>query len=218
MNFTFKRNLEDVLEVSGIWFDTIKMATSIDSEAWFNQRRGPLNPHPVLEFWHEQTTSPSFYPTGERSIDVYPEVLTAGFGTKVNQAGEQAAYQQDNFSAYIIQLMKSSQHFLGDYTSLREYISLYKQGKYGNWDAWASVARVMTWGHSFFTTTKGYMGLGSQAMKPGDVVSILAGGEVPFILRRAGEFFQLVGECYVYGIMNGEAVHKVHERETFQIR
>lgn len=47
----------------------------------------------------------------------------------------------------------------------------------------------MTWGHSFFTTTKWYMGLGSQAMRAGDVVSVLAGGEVPFILRRAGDFF-----------------------------
>ena len=65
---------------------------------------------------------------------------------------------------------------------------------------------------------KGYMGLGSQAIKADDMVVILAGGEVPFILRRDGEFFQLVGECYVCGIMNGQAVHDSAKRETFRIR
>ena len=203
LNFIYKRK-DTILEVPGIWFDTIKMKTSIDSEAWFNQNRRPLNPHPVLEFWNEQTTS--FYPTGERLIDVYPEVLTTGFG------------KQADFSAYIIQLIKSSQHLVRDYTSLHMLISLYKQGKSGNWESWASVARIATWGHSFFTTTEGYMGLGSQAMKVDDVVVILAGGEVPFILRRDGEFFQLVGECYVYGIMNGQAVRDLAKRETFRIR
>ena len=205
LKFTYKRNSKDtILEVPGIWFDTIKVKTSIDSEAWFNKNRRPLNPHPVLEFWHEQNTS--FYLTGERSIDVYAELLTTGFG------------KQADFSAYIVQLMKSSQYLVRDYTSIPKYISLYKQGKSGNWESWASMARVATWGHSFFITTKGYMGLGSQAMKAGDVVVVLAGGEVPFVLRRAGELFQLVGECYVHGIMNGEAVHKVAERETFQLQ
>lgn len=219
LDFTYERNPGDtILKVPGIWFDTIEMETSIDSEAWFNQNNPPLNPHPVLEIWHEQQTRSSFYPTGERLIDVYPDVLTTGLGNKVNRARGQAAHQQANFSAYIIQLMKSSQHSVSDYTSLHNLISLYFQGKSGNWESWVSTANGTAWGHSFFTTTKGYMGLGSQAMKAGDVVVILAGGEVPFILRRAGEFFQLVGECYVHGIMNGEAVHKVAERETFQIK
>ena len=211
--FTYERDRKDtVLKVPGIWFDTIKTERSIDSDAWFTIRHRPLNPHPILEFWLEDKTRPSFYPTGERSIDVYPEVLTTGFGTKLNRAGEQAAHQQADFSAYIVQLMKSSRHSISEYTSLHE------QGQHGNWESWESVARVMTWGHSFFTTTKGYMGLGSQAMKAGNVVSVLTGGEVPFILRRAGNFFQLVGECYVYGIMNGEAVHNSARREIFQIQ
>ena len=205
LDFTYERNPEDtILKVPGIWFDTIEIETSIDNGAWFNQNHQPLNPHPVHEFWHEQNAS--LYPTGERLIDVYPKVLTTGFG------------KQADFSAYVLQLMKSSRLLVRDYTSIHKYISLYKQGKSGNWEYWVSTANGTAWGHSFFTTTKAYMGLGSQAMKAGDVVVILAGGEVPFILRRAGEFFQLVGECYVHGIMNGEAVHKVAERETFQIK
>lgn len=164
-------------------FDTIKTEGSIDSEALFATRHRPLNPHPILEFRLEDKTRPSFYPTGERSIDVYPEVLTTGFGTKVNRAGKQAPHPQADFSAFIVQLMKSSRHSVSEYTSLHE------QEQHGNWESWASAARVTTWGQSFFIISKWYMGLGSQAMTAGDVVSILAGGEIPFILRRTGEFF-----------------------------
>jgi hypothetical protein len=42
-------------------------------------------------------------------------------------------------------------------------------------------------------------------MKKGDVLSVLAGGFVPFVLRK-GEYWTLVGEAYVPGIMRGEAV------------
>jgi hypothetical protein len=29
---------------------------------------------------------------------------------------------------------------------------------------------------------------------------------MPFVLRRQDDYFQLIGEAYVYGIMNGGAV------------
>lgn len=44
-------------------------------------------------------------------------------------------------------------------------------------------------------------------MQPGDIVCILFSGPVPFILRRDGEYYKLVGGCYVHGIMYGEAVN-----------
>lgn len=50
-------------------------------------------------------------------------------------------------------------------------------------------------------------------MKEGDVVSLLSGSRVPFVLRRyeihpdyegAEEHFHLIGECYLHGAMEGE--------------
>lgn len=61
----------------------------------------------------------------------------------------------------------------------------------------------------FYVTEKGYMGLGPAAMEVGDLVYVLAGGQVPFILRTVGTpnsgQFHLVGESYLHGIMDGEA-------------
>jgi hypothetical protein len=34
---------------------------------------------------------------------------------------------------------------------------------------------------------------------------ILYGASVPFVLRKSSEVFELIGECYIHGIMHGEA-------------
>ncbi|KAF4314297.1 Heterokaryon incompatibility [Botryosphaeria dothidea] len=58
----------------------------------------------------------------------------------------------------------------------------------------------------FFVTRRGFMGIGPPCMREGDVVGVLCGGIVPFLLRRrGGAFCKLVGEAYIYGIMKGEA-------------
>ena len=57
--------------------------------------------------------------------------------------------------------------------------------------------------HCFFTTSSGKIGLGPAYMKPDDQLVVLQGGLWPFILRTHGNEYQLIGECYVHGIMFG---------------
>jgi hypothetical protein len=64
---------------------------------------------------------------------------------------------------------------------------------------------------NMFLTTHGYLGLGHEGFDAGDIVCILSGGEVPFILRETAKredrgVFQFLSECYVHGVMDGEAV------------
>ncbi|KAF4617059.1 hypothetical protein G7Y89_g15091 [Cudoniella acicularis] len=56
--------------------------------------------------------------------------------------------------------------------------------------------------------TKGVMlGIGPDSLKKEDEVWAVAGADVPMVLRPRGEGkWRLVGECYVHGIMRGEAV------------
>ncbi|KIN02890.1 hypothetical protein OIDMADRAFT_118906 [Oidiodendron maius Zn] len=71
-------------------------------------------------------------------------------------------------------------------------------------------------GQTFFITQRGYFGIGPPTIEQGDEVWVISGGKVPFILRprETGSQapqpmisleFTLVGNAFVYGIMDGEA-------------
>jgi len=63
------------------------------------------------------------------------------------------------------------------------------------------------YGRSFFVTKDGSLGLSPKAAKPGDIVTVLLGGETAFILRPADDgYYQVVGEAYCYGFMDAEAL------------
>ena len=59
-------------------------------------------------------------------------------------------------------------------------------------------------GRRFFATLGGYMGIGPPGMRPGDMICVFLGGNVPWVIRQEGDEYTLVGECYVHGIMTGE--------------
>lgn len=58
-----------------------------------------------------------------------------------------------------------------------------------------------------FVTQKGHLGLSSERVMRSDMIAIISGSQVPFVLRprNAGEF-SVVSEAYVDGIMDGETV------------
>lgn len=64
-------------------------------------------------------------------------------------------------------------------------------------------------------TSKGYLGLFPMSSQKDDIVVVLFGGDVPFVLRRLPNgCMRLVGECYVHGLMTGEALTKLGLSET----
>ena len=66
---------------------------------------------------------------------------------------------------------------------------------------------------AFIITSKGYMGLAPAGTQPGDIVCVLRGGDVTYILRPINEYHRLVGECYVEGIMNGSFARRASPSE-----
>jgi hypothetical protein len=69
-----------------------------------------------------------------------------------------------------------------------------------------SVMLRVTLGRHFFITERGYIGLAAATVQKGDSVAVLLGSDVPFTLRAKDQAFELIGECYLHGIMDGEAV------------
>ncbi|KAF4635119.1 hypothetical protein G7Y89_g2986 [Cudoniella acicularis] len=62
-----------------------------------------------------------------------------------------------------------------------------------------------------FRTKKNLLGISAQSLIPGDQVWVLAGAAVPMVLRLKNKKWEFVGEAYVHGIMNGEAVGPVED-------
>jgi hypothetical protein len=61
-------------------------------------------------------------------------------------------------------------------------------------------------------TSDGYLGRVPRGSEVGDKICILFGGSVPFVLRDTGDGYVIfIGECYIHGIMDGEAI-RVHDR------
>lgn len=65
-----------------------------------------------------------------------------------------------------------------------------------------------------FSTTSGYVGLAPPFVESHDVLCIFHGGATPFVLRPTSMdgMYQIVGECYVHGLMNGEGLELGHEQ------
>lgn len=77
----------------------------------------------------------------------------------------------------------------------------------GEREAVSQAMNAMSWRRLMGTRT-GQMGLAPAGAKLGDSIAVMAGCDVPIALRKseAGNGWIVIGECYVHGIMGGEAI------------
>jgi hypothetical protein len=75
--------------------------------------------------------------------------------------------------------------------------------------------RDVTWNRKLLRTKDGLLALAPANAAAGDEVYVLLGCSVPVLLRKSvcGESFRLIGECFVMGLMNGEAMERLGTTE-----
>ncbi|KAL8366142.1 hypothetical protein RB595_004760 [Gaeumannomyces hyphopodioides] len=103
---------------------------------------------------------------------------------------------------------------------LKEELEKLTEG--GNTSQFCSAVDSMGARRRLFITLNGYFGFGPDSLNEGDVVCVLSGADLPFVLRPVSQdsenteqlrlnelpqvdHYLLVGECYIEGLMNGEA-------------
>jgi hypothetical protein len=94
--------------------------------------------------------------------------------------------------------------------SLEDMLQFFKQNREKReitWKYWLTAATFLKrLSHGrFFSTRRGYIGVGPPLTKSGDQIFVFGGAVVPFVLDKKVSTYSLVGECYVHGIMYGES-------------
>ncbi|KIW07671.1 uncharacterized protein PV09_01611 [Verruconis gallopava] len=205
-----------VLSVAGVLLGVVKERRQISNARWF-----PYNPtreHPITQIWKDSFHNEWKYPSGERAIDVLGGIFVAGIpSNECNCCTRQEIVRRD-FASYVTRCAEEA----GEDTNEEVWKELYHKGGRGDWKGYEQNGMNFCFGRSFFTMKEGYMGLGPNTMEADDVVVLLYGGDVPYILRpRTEGGHVLVGEAYVHGVMLGELMPKVstgeHEEQIWEL-
>jgi hypothetical protein len=80
-----------------------------------------------------------------------------------------------------------------------------------------------------FVTIDGYVGLAARNLRVGDMIAVFNGCHMPFVVRSVGKLehegkliaeggLQVIGPCYVHGIMNGEIITHRNEAQFKRLK
>jgi hypothetical protein len=233
-----------ILFSTGIVHDIITTSISLDISLMFDsvhQAKNALNDFLCSVDSRCQETGffrggdrDSYHPTGEHFVVALATALVANW----EHTPENSYFAQNpRFPKDFLEQLGSSQHHLPEI--------LHK------WPAYVELITETMRGRCLFFTQLGYIGIGAVNVQADDVVCILSGTRIPFLLRPsngrvvtfqdglasiAGCYnvqndnvfkvhvkniaeepskhctFELVGDAYVHGLMDGEAAKKLGPR------
>jgi len=144
----------------------------------------------------EEVSRLTRYQNGKSISAAYQMTLVAGLGLfgeeRVNQEVLSEAYEAWRDTSW------------NKHGSTWKYYNLY--------DAWYSEfydcsLKAVGW-RRLCITERGYIGLVPSNTKLGDCLAVFPGFQTPWVLRLRGCKYVLVGESYIHGIMEGEALER----------
>ncbi|KIW91970.1 uncharacterized protein Z519_06952 [Cladophialophora bantiana CBS 173.52] len=138
-------------------------------------------------------------------------------GAGLDPHGRPARLEDDRFSDAVL-LVKSGMQYIREEnikSDVRQFLSTKTTKEIARGRTLADIRlRSEIIGKSLgrlpFVSRKGHLVVSSEHVKQGDVIALIKGTQVPFILRRrTGGVYKLVSEAYVDGIMDGEVAEDV---------
>ncbi len=177
-----------IMTVAGTAVD---MVCAISEEYRLNN----LDSRSTLQIWDQEAKILDSYPTGQTVSVAFLETLTAFPRSKRYEKPHMVVemFSQSWRSRWLDEVSPLDVAYTSSIAAKEAHIFNERVIKACN-------------GRRLFRTQKGYVGLGPKDIRNGDIVSVLLGGQVPFILRKLEDTYILIGESYIHGIMNGEAL------------
>ena len=172
--------MENQLKTQGIRYDTVKEVSA--------PRIG--NDESVEESWESWTAAigpkDSMYISGCSRDEAFHHVLRGGFGDLM-----------DDWSADRI---RDWSEFRDEYLSLNTSNVFKLQNK---------AIDIATRHRRLIFSCWAYIGLAPATTEPGDAICIILGSQMPIVLRAKSDHWICVGQAYIHGIMDGEALEGV---------
>lgn len=198
-----------ILRIGGLKADGVVIATQ------FDEKLLPLGQHAyspsLLRLWRSAF---AFRREGEPLMDWVASWIKATTADHHLLGGRTAEQILRDGSAYLYRLLNSSACYQPCPVDEQEVVELLRELSVGgNADSYAALASNFCLNRKFIVTFEGRMGIGPTGTQSGDLVFVLFGGGVPYILRTCESGFLFVGESYIHGLMGGEAVRAWEQGE-----
>lgn len=171
--------------------------------------------------WEKMARDLKAYPTGEDCIDAFIKTLVAGDRSLVDLSKEMRSAFYTAWHKYF-SVLSMGKHLsvsgMEDPSALDGFDDRNPPEDLALASQFLQAQLKAAYGRRFFTTSKGFLGLAQSGVRLGNTVVVLYGGKTPYLLQKVrSKGFRFVGECYVHGLMNGEALTTSIPEQVFQI-
>jgi hypothetical protein len=198
--------LEGKIEVTNANYDTLQSSmTSLGSYlGWVSDTlNGVTAIFDTLLKWDELALGMQShpYPTGEDHMTVYCSTISDGHALGgVEEAMELFAKRRSHLHG-----PRGLQTFgLNKFRGFYKWTTLPASRIFSSSGRGLSAVSEVAVFRRLARTENGYLALVPAEARVDDKISLLQGGKMPYVLREKGNEWELVGDCYVHGIMFGE--------------
>jgi hypothetical protein len=201
-NYSINRNKKELI-IRGLGLDSVLETVIMKNEELIKDSQHHLTGAKGLRTWRQSFEE---YPTGCDPLHAWIKTITADMDGDEVMADRQTP---ETLDAYIFD------HNFHDSSQEEKRIMMQSQETdIDEWIAWILKTSVRFQravaatgvNRTFFISKGGYMGMGPKALAEADLICVVLGCEVPLLLRKNGDHYLLVGECFVWGLMDGEAM------------
>lgn len=181
-----------------------QVATAATHLTWEHRDGMPAiaNIGALVEFWGHMQAQPG----AANLLDLkrsLSQAMTAGITAEYQSAEPSKERHEADFVQFLNTLLQSDAQTFDSRSRMSTLLAA--NGSGGDAGRYLQAAYLMMPSRRLFCGSDGVAGLGHSQVQRGDVVVVLLGSTVPFVLRPRGLKFQLVGECFLHGWMGSDA-------------
>lgn len=200
----------DDIQLKGLYIgEVLEAAEHID---WTSDGSGLriCNPDVLTHFWEALTQHKDARISDEDFLIGLSHAMTAGLDEYYGPANGNSAQHVADAVEFLLPMFSCESSGHGSHTSRPAFAEMLLRSRKREYRGDRTrFARDVSWictNRKLFYTSGGSVGLGPSNTRIDDVVAVLFGGHTPFLLRPRAGYHQLLGEIYVHGMMDGEAM------------